>query len=96
MCFFAGGLRFSEEGFGISSTCPEHALFIITLRVIGVLLPAAFHNALQPTDGGPDPLTNTQEGHDILSITHGVRSSRLHVRSQYAYLRNPELGDCRV
>jgi len=36
-----------------------------------VLLPAAFHNAVQPTDG-IDPLTNQQEGHDILSISHGV------------------------
>jgi Ca2+:H+ antiporter len=39
--------------------------------VIAVLLPAAFHNAVQPTDG-VDPLTNQQEGHDILSISHGV------------------------
>jgi len=41
------------------------------LSVIAVLLPAAFHNAVQPTDG-IDPLTNQQEGHDILSISHGV------------------------
>jgi len=39
--------------------------------VIAVLLPAAFHNAVQPTNG-IDPLTNQQEGHDILSISHGV------------------------
>jgi hypothetical protein len=37
-----------------------------------VLLPAAFHNAVQPSDGSIDPLTDRQEGHDILSISHGV------------------------
>jgi hypothetical protein len=39
--------------------------------VIAVLLPAAFHNAVEPTNG-VDPLTNQQEGRDILSISHGV------------------------
>jgi len=39
-----------------------------------VLLPAAFHNAVQPANfNGVDPLTDAQEGHDILSISHGVR-----------------------
>jgi hypothetical protein len=44
---------------------------LLTLSVIGVLLPAAFHIAVQPTDG-VDPLTKAQEGHDILAISHGV------------------------
>ena len=92
MCFFAGGTRFSEQGFGIS-TCSERAFLVsfnslpwlvagavqlnsslLTLSVIAVLLPAAFHNAVQPTDG-VDPLTDSQEGHDILSISHGVSTS---------------------
>ncbi|KAH9994793.1 Sodium/calcium exchanger protein-domain-containing protein [Russula vinacea] len=70
MCFFAGGTRFSEQGFGISAVQLNSSL--LTLSVIAVLLPAAFHNAVQPTDGSVDPLTNQQEGHDILSISHGV------------------------
>ena len=37
-----------------------------------MLLPAAFHNAVQPTNDSPDPLTTQQEGNDILSISHGV------------------------
>jgi hypothetical protein len=45
---------------------------LLTLSVIAVLLPAAFHNAVQPTDGSPDPLSTQQEGKDILSISHGV------------------------
>ncbi|KAI9511839.1 calcium/proton exchanger [Russula earlei] len=70
MCFFAGGTRFSEQGFGISAVQLNSSL--LTLSVIAVLLPAAFHNAVQPSDGVPDPLTNAQEGDDILSISHGV------------------------
>jgi len=35
-----------------------------------VLLPAAFHNAVD--SNGTDPLTSAEEGHDILSISHGV------------------------
>jgi len=36
-----------------------------------VLLPAAFHNAVESSNG-VDPLTDSQEGRDILSISHGV------------------------
>ncbi|KAI9439938.1 calcium/proton exchanger [Lactarius indigo] len=70
MCFFAGGTRFSEQGFGMSSTQLNSSL--LTLSVIAVLLPAAFHSAVQPNSAGDDPLTNTQEAHDILAISHGV------------------------
>ena len=41
--------------------------------MIAVLLPAAFHNVVQPTDN-VGPLTN-KEDHDILSISHGVCKS---------------------
>jgi Ca2+:H+ antiporter len=89
MCFFAGGTRFSEQGFGMS-TCSFITVVLnltlphltgatqlnsslLTLSVIAVLLPAAFHSAVQPSsDGQPDPLTNAQEGHDILAISHGA------------------------
>ena len=37
-----------------------------------MLLPAAFHNAVQPTDN-VDSSTNEKGDHDILSISHGVR-----------------------
>lgn len=70
MCFFAGGTRLSEQGFGISAVQLNSSL--LTLSVIAVLLPAAFHNAVQPSPGSADPLTDKQEGHDILSISHGV------------------------
>jgi Ca2+:H+ antiporter len=86
MCFFAGGTRFSEQGFGMSS-CSSHVFgavvlkpmtgaaqlnsSLLTLSVIAVLLPAAFHSAVQPTNG-VDPLTDAQEGHDVLAISHGA------------------------
>ncbi|KAF8273268.1 calcium/proton exchanger, partial [Lactarius quietus] len=70
MCFFAGGTRFSEQGFGMSATQLNSSL--LTLSVIAVLLPAAFHSAVQPSSDSADPLTNAQEGHDILAISHGA------------------------
>jgi Ca2+:H+ antiporter len=49
---------------------------LLTLSVIAVLLPAAFHSAVQPTISSDgiisDPLTDAQEGHDILAISHGA------------------------
>jgi Ca2+:H+ antiporter len=47
---------------------------LLTLSVIALLLPAAFHNAVQPTDNA-GPLTKEEERHDILSISHGVCKS---------------------
>lgn len=62
MCFFAGGTRFSEQGFGLSATQLNSSL--LTISVIAVLLPAAFHLAVDNTD--------TSEGADILKVSHGV------------------------
>jgi len=45
---------------------------LLIVGVIGVLFPGAFGNAVHPTQ--EDPLTDAQEGHDILSISHGVHS----------------------
>jgi hypothetical protein len=47
---------------------------LLTLSVIALLLPAAFHNAVQPTDNA-GPLTKEEERHDILLISHGVCKS---------------------
>ena len=40
--------------------------------MIAVLLPVAFHTAVQPSNLVTDPLTDAQEKHDILAISHGV------------------------
>jgi len=39
--------------------------------VIAVILPAAFHHAMRSTNN-VNPLIGEQEGHDVLSISHGV------------------------
>ncbi|KIJ12836.1 hypothetical protein PAXINDRAFT_82403, partial [Paxillus involutus ATCC 200175] len=49
MCFFAGGSRFSDQGFGTSALQLHSSL--LTISVIAVLLPGAFLMALQ---GQPD------------------------------------------
>ncbi|KAF8348827.1 Calcium/proton exchanger [Amanita rubescens] len=62
MCFFAGGLKFSEQGFGISATQLNSSL--LTISVIAGILPAAF----QFFDQG----NNALEQRDILSVSRGV------------------------
>lgn len=98
MCFFAGGTRFSEQGFGVSeyiSAFPLHSWMsdyvslpsiflatgstqlnssLLTVSVIAVLLPAAFHFA-----AGAD-IPDTIESGDILAVSHGVSRLALHAR----------------
>ncbi|KAJ7773205.1 calcium/proton exchanger [Mycena metata] len=63
MCFFAGGVKYSEQGFGASATQLNSSL--LTISVIAVLLPAAFRfSVTNETD--PDSLN------DILKVSHGV------------------------
>lgn len=64
MCFFAGGLRYSEQGFGLSATQLNSTL--LTISVIAVLLPAAFHFGVNTS------LSAEDEGKDILAVSHGV------------------------
>ena len=47
-------------------------LSMLTLSVTSVLVPAAFHNVIQSTSDSIHPLTDAQEGHDILAISHGA------------------------
>ncbi|ETW83093.1 H+/Ca2+ exchanger Vxc1-like protein [Heterobasidion irregulare TC 32-1] len=82
MCFFAGGTRFSEQGFGISATQLNSSL--LTVSVIGVLLPAAFHMAVTPdTSTETDPLTNAEERADLLKLSHGVAIVLLFIYGSY-------------
>jgi len=73
MCFFAGGTRFSEQGFGQSSAQLNSSL--LTISVIAILLPAAFH------------FTTTSdinmEGKDILGLSHGVALILLFIYVSY-------------
>ncbi|KAL0562976.1 hypothetical protein V5O48_019102, partial [Marasmius crinis-equi] len=67
MCFFAGGIKYSEQGFGAAATQLNSSL--LTISVIAVLLPAAFH--LNVNLQGQTP-SDSDESQDILKMSHGV------------------------
>jgi len=73
MCFFAGGLKFSEQGFGISATQLNSSL--LTISVIAVILPAAFQFF--------DPGNSSIEQTDILSVSRGTSVILLFIYCAY-------------
>ncbi|KAJ7903596.1 Calcium/proton exchanger [Mycena olivaceomarginata] len=64
MCFFAGGIKYSEQGFG-ASVLPKLNSSLLTISVIAVLLPNAFRFSVTSAS---DP----DAGQDILKVSHGV------------------------
>ncbi|KAF9223649.1 hypothetical protein BS17DRAFT_781000 [Gyrodon lividus] len=66
MCFFAGGLRFSEQGFDQTATQVHSSL--LSISVGALLLPAAYHFALS----GAQESSAVQQRKDILKMSHGV------------------------
>ncbi|KAL1700241.1 hypothetical protein EV121DRAFT_264313 [Schizophyllum commune] len=81
MCFFAGGLKYAEQGFGVSTTQLNSSL--LTISVIAVLLPAAYHLAL--TD---DNVSNDQDqGSPILSLSRGVSIILLFIYGGYLWFQ---------
>jgi Ca2+:H+ antiporter len=81
MCFFAGGMRFAEQGFQLNSAQLNSTL--LTLSVIVILLPGAFHLAVAKKANGVDPLTDFKEGQDILRMSHGVAFLVLFIYGSY-------------
>ncbi|KAG1750398.1 calcium proton exchanger [Suillus paluster] len=77
MCFFAGGLRFSEQGFGQSAVQLNSSL--LTISVIAVLLPGAFHMALQ----GQPQYNESSTDYNILKTSHGVAIILLFIYASY-------------
>ena len=84
MCFFAGGTRFSEQGFGTSK--PNLSLIrsdiILYLEPLGAvqlnssLLIVSVIAILLPTAfhfTAGDQIDDPKEGRDILAVSHGVR-----------------------
>ncbi|KAK0204898.1 Sodium/calcium exchanger protein-domain-containing protein [Desarmillaria ectypa] len=65
MCFFAGGLRFTEQVF--DPTANQIHSSLLSISVGAVLLPAAYHFAL----GDDDPMPDSQK-QNILRMSHGV------------------------
>lgn len=74
MCFFAGGTRFSEQGFGISASQINSSL--LALAVIAVLLPAAFDSAVRSgtsdSNGNTRSISDPDFQQDILHLSHGI------------------------
>ena len=71
MCFFAGGIRFSEQM--IKGTAAQLNSSLLLIAVIAVLIPSAFHNSITVTETGDGyALTDAQERKDLLSMSHGV------------------------
>ncbi|KAG1775921.1 Sodium/calcium exchanger protein-domain-containing protein [Suillus placidus] len=66
MCFFAGGLRFSEQGFDQTATQIHSSL--LSISVGALLLPAAYHFAIS---GGKDSGSFEQKN-NILKMSYGV------------------------
>lgn len=77
MCFFAGGLRFSEQGFGQSAVQLNSSL--LTISVIAVLLPGAFHMALE----GQPEYDELSTDYNILKTSHGVAIILLFIYASY-------------
>ncbi|KAF5337493.1 hypothetical protein D9758_013591 [Tetrapyrgos nigripes] len=78
MCFFAGGVRFSEQGFGAMATQLNSSL--LTISVIAVLLPAAFHFSVTTA-------TDSDEPQDVLKLSHGVALILLFIYGSYLFFQ---------
>ncbi|KAH9821846.1 Sodium/calcium exchanger protein-domain-containing protein [Melampsora americana] len=63
MCFFAGGIRFSEQAFSITAAQLNSSLLIMS--VIAILIPAGFHAAFSN-------LGDSVEGPDVLKMSRGI------------------------
>ncbi|KAK7691087.1 hypothetical protein QCA50_006190 [Cerrena zonata] len=83
MCFFAGGLRFTEQGFDPTATQIHSSL--LSISVGAVLLPAAFHFALTyDTDdevSSSTPLEKQKQS--ILKMSRGVAIVLLFIYISY-------------
>ncbi|KAH9928627.1 Sodium/calcium exchanger protein-domain-containing protein [Fomitopsis serialis] len=75
MCFFAGGVKFSEQGFGQSAVQLNSSL--LTVSVIAVLLPAAFHEVAGSI------IPDDKEGPDVLSFSRGAAVILLFIYASY-------------
>lgn len=86
MCFFAGGTRFSEQGFGQSASQLNASL--LTISVIAVLIPGAYHLAVADTSNtqnpeGPTNSSDPGEATQILRVSHGVAIILLFIYGSY-------------
>ncbi|KAA1082381.1 hypothetical protein PGT21_001626 [Puccinia graminis f. sp. tritici] len=74
MCFFAGGVRFSEQAFSITAAQLNSSLLIMS--VIAILIPAGFHAAFSN-------LSDSVEGPDVLKMSRGIAVILLVIYAAY-------------
>ncbi|KAF9810036.1 hypothetical protein IEO21_07154 [Rhodonia placenta] len=72
MCFFAGGMRFSQQDFNHTATQIHSSL--LSISVGAVCLPAAFHFALTYSEADAEQAGTTldQQKQDLLKMSHSV------------------------
>ncbi|KAI0342835.1 hypothetical protein BDW22DRAFT_1394818 [Trametopsis cervina] len=84
MCFFAGGMRFTTQGFDSTATQVHSSL--LSLSVGAVLLPAAFHFTLSNASG--DKTTDiAEQKQDILEMSHGVSIVLIFIYIAYLFFQ---------
>ncbi|KAJ7104132.1 hypothetical protein B0H15DRAFT_808697 [Mycena belliarum] len=81
LCLFAGGVRFSEQGFDATATQLHSSL--LSLSVGAVLLPAAYHFAL--SDNSSIALDIQMQ--NILKMSHGVSVLLLFIYGSYLFFQ---------
>ncbi|CAE7219195.1 unnamed protein product [Rhizoctonia solani] len=103
MCFFAGGLRFHEQGYGVRAA--QLNISLLCISVFSIVIPAAFHASLNSstTANGQTPgqaagqSQAIEEAH-VLAISRGTSIILLFVYACYlffqlwthAYIYTPE------
>ncbi|KIJ46077.1 hypothetical protein M422DRAFT_778583 [Sphaerobolus stellatus SS14] len=80
MCFFAGGIRFSEQGFLLSAANVDTSLLI--LSVTGMLIPAAFFSVIS-SQSNQSSGTADNEGTEVLKMSRGVAVVLLFIYGSY-------------
>ncbi|KAJ7619477.1 Calcium/proton exchanger [Roridomyces roridus] len=83
MCFFAGGIKFSEQGFGASATQLNSSL--LTISVITFLLPAAYRFSVASSSSGNQP--SPDQGRKILDFSHGTAIIMLFIYGSYLFFQ---------
>ncbi|KAJ7274366.1 hypothetical protein B0H12DRAFT_394158 [Mycena haematopus] len=81
LCLFAGGVRFSEQGFDHAATKLHSSL--LSLSVGAVLLPAAYHFALSSNSD----IASQLQWQNILSMSHGVSIVLLFIYGSYLFFQ---------
>ncbi|EIM90911.1 uncharacterized protein STEHIDRAFT_90828 [Stereum hirsutum FP-91666 SS1] len=81
LCFFAGGLRFTEQAFDASATQVHSSL--LSISVGAVLLPAAYHFSIS----GGSNTASFEQRLDILQMSHGVAIILLVIYVAYLFFQ---------